>query len=55
MDPKDAQKLQRSTRKFNKADEALRTDKETPVEELAENYLKAKNSHQKLIDKIESA
>lgn len=55
MDPKLAEKIRRSARKLHKTDECLRTDKETPVTELVENYEKARVSHQKNLAKLESA
>ena len=56
IDQKTAEKLKRSTRKFAKADEELRNaGKADDVTALAENYLKARASHQKLLDKVESA
>lgn len=55
MDQKTAESLRRSTRKFAKADEELRYADKSEMREKAENYLKARNSHQKAIDKVESA
>ena len=55
MDLKQAEKLKRSTRKFQKADEELRFADKDNVVARAENYLKVRKSHQKVIDQSESA
>lgn len=55
IDPKLAEKVRRSARKLNKTDEALRTDKETPLEELVINYQKSLKAHRKNLDQLESA
>lgn len=55
MDQKTAEKLKRSTRKFAKCDEELRYASKSDVREKADNYMKARSSHQKLLDQVESA
>lgn len=56
LDEKQAEKLRRSARKLARTDEALRTDRETPVVELATNYAKALKTHRKNTDEaVESA
>lgn len=56
MTDKDAHSLKRSTRKFTKADEDLRSaGKGDDICALADNYLRARKAHQRVIEKVESA